>query len=174
MEPEPPMNQTMDDAMLPSVLESVRRRAADSGQFASVEAEGGALRCAARDSGAPAAYRVFAEGGRVWVALETPDRYLSQSIEQDLVHTGDKLEEVFDEELADVALRLGLRGALPPAKSPKFEHFRDERKRFTFRMPVALAGLGEAAAADRALLCLLACEQTFRPLGDMEAGDEAD
>ncbi|KAK0359691.1 hypothetical protein LTR94_030309, partial [Friedmanniomyces endolithicus] len=37
------------------------------------------------DSGAPAAYRVFAEGGRVWVALETPDRYLSQSIEQDLV-----------------------------------------------------------------------------------------
>lgn len=168
------MNQRMDDAMLPSVLDSVRRRAAESGRFASVEAEGGALVCAARDPAAPAWYRVFAAGGRVWVALETTDRYLSQSIEQDLVHTGDRLEELFDEELADVALRLGLRGAMPSARSPKFEHFRDERKRFTFRMPVAFEGLGDSEAADRALLFLLACEQTFRPLGEMEAGDDAE
>lgn len=168
------MNETMDDAMLRGALESVRRRAADSGRFASVEAERGGLRCAARGSGAPAQYRLFAESGRVWVALETTDRYLSQSIEQDLVHTGDRLEELFDEELADVALGAGLRGAMPSEKSPRFEHFRDEQKRFTFRMPVALAGLGEEAAADRALLCLLACEQTFRPLGDMEAGDDGE
>ncbi len=52
------------------------------------------LRMIATQAAAPAEYRLFRDGGKVWIGLFTADRYLSQSIEQDLVHTGDKLPDL--------------------------------------------------------------------------------
>lgn len=121
------------------------------------------LRCEARASAEPAEFRVFADKGKVWVALVTMARWLSQSIEADLVHTGDKMEDLIEEELIEHGLekmRLSV------------EHFRDEDKLFTFRSALPFdAHTGDAGEKAGKVLC--AYEAAFRPLGDMEA-DEAD
>jgi hypothetical protein len=141
-----------------------------SAVFADVQTRPDLVEAAARDAGAPAWYRVFPDAGRVWVALVTPDRYLSQSIEQDLVHTGDKLPDLLEEELLDLGYaRLGHPSALLPV-----EHFRDDQKLFTFRSPLPIdpARLDDPAALETARIALLAYEATFRRLGDMEAAKE--
>jgi hypothetical protein len=94
------------------------------------------------------------------VCLQTADRWLSQSIEQDLVHTGDKMDELVEEEMVD----LGYSGP-----RLRVEHFRSEDKLFTFRSPLP-AEL--SASADAAALALLGYEACFRRLGDMEGGDD--
>jgi len=124
------------------------------------------LECAALASASPAFFRVEREGDRVWVSLVTADRWLSQSIEADLVHTGDKVEELLEEELAD----LGYTG-------PKvvFEHFRSEDKLFTFRtsLTVPHGNFSDPAFIHNAGSLLLAYEACFRELGDMNAsGDD--
>lgn len=150
---------------LASFLDTIATRARAAGVFGSVRTEGGRVICAAAASAAPAEYRVELDGGQVWVSLVTPDRWLSQSIEADLVHTGDKLEELIEEELVDQGFE---DGPLP------CEHFRSAERLFTFRSPLPISAddLGAPAAADRAARALLAYEACFRRLGDMEAGDE--
>jgi hypothetical protein len=133
------------------------------------------LAAAAQASAAPAAYRLEWADGRVWVSLVTADRWLSQSIEQDLVHTGDKLQDLLEEELADLADSCP--AAAPSTVRPSFEHFRSEDLLFTFRSPLPGSlldgpGLGSDRAVDTAVLWLMAYEATFRPLGDMEGGDD--
>ncbi len=146
-------------------LEHVRSRAAAAGVFGDVAIEGRRVSCAAKGSAEPAEYRVALEDGRLWVSLVTPNRWLSQSIEADLVHTGDKLEDLIEEELVDQGYT---GGALP------FEHFRSRDMLFTFRspLPVELGELGDEAAVERAVQCLLAYEGCFRRLGDMEASED--
>ncbi len=146
------------------LLQSVSAAAQKADVFGSVALRHGMLVCEARDAAAPAEYRVFEDAGAVWVGLFTADRWLSQSIEQDLVHTGDKLEELMEEELAD-------QGEPKPASALKFEHFRDDDRVFTFRVRTGLAG-SEPGGADRATRWLLACEAMFARLGDMQGGDE--
>lgn len=141
------------------VLEQVGRQAEEAGVFGPVTREDGRLVCAAKASAEPAFYRISPEGGRLWVELVTEDRWLSGSIEGDLVHTGDKLEELLDEELADV----GYSGA-----TPTFEHFRSEEMLFTFRTPLP------SDDAETVLKFLLAYEQCFRPLGDMDESSAED
>lgn len=151
--------------LTPALLEAVAARARASGAFGSVRVEGAAVRCNALASAEPAEFRLFTDGGKVWVALLTADRWLSQSIEQDLVHTGDKIDELIEEELVDLGWKKewgGTRFA--------YEHFRDDRKMYIFRSPVPV-GSG-ADAAERAAIALLAYEQAFRPLGDMEADED--
>lgn len=150
--------------MIGDALALVRDRVVASGVFGEVSLTGGVLRCAAKESAAPAEYRVVEDAGRAWVALATADRWLSQSIEQDLVHTGDKLHDLMDEELAEQ----GHRG-----KCERVEHFRDESKTFVFRTPIPV-DRGASAADTAALITrfLLACEAMFRPLGDMAGGDD--
>lgn len=157
------MSAAASTAIAP-LLGPVRDAAARSGVFGPISVREGTLVCEALESGAPAEYRLFADGGSLWVGLFTTDRWLSQSIEQDLVHTGDKLEELMEEELAD-------QGEPKPASPPKFEHFRDDDKVFTFRTRLPIAS-SEAEAAPRAARWLLACEAMFRRLGDMQGGDE--
>ncbi len=124
------------------------------------------LRCDALASAEPAEFRVFAEGGKVWVALVTGARWLSQSIEADLVNTGDKIEELLEEELVD----LGWKKEWGPARL-SYEHFRDAQKMYTFRTAAPVrADAGNAAEIVGMLL--LGYERAFRPLGDMEADDE--
>lgn len=154
---------------LETFLGRVGERARDSGVFGEISLLSDRLVCQAKEPAAPAEYRVGLDGdpGVIWVSLVTADRWLSESIETDLLHTGDKLDELIDEELAE----LGYEGP-----SPGFQHYRSDDKLFTFRsaLPVGIdaAQRGEVAAIELAAVCLLAYEACFRNLGDMQAGDE--
>jgi hypothetical protein len=154
----------MSKAVGEGLLEAVARRVRESGKFSDVKAEGGRLTGGARDV-EEAEYRLeFDADGRLWAAIVTPDRWLSESIESDLLNTGDKIEELIQDEL----IELGVEG-----DSPAVEHFRSEDLLFTFRSPVPVEGLGADAARDLGAAYLLAYEACFRQLGDM-AGDEED
>ncbi len=152
------------DASFAAILAAVARRATAEGVFGSVRIDGMMLRCDALASAEPAEFRVFIDAGKTWVALTTADRWLSQSIEADLVHTGDKIEELLEEELID----LDWNKAWGPTRLA-YEHFRDDRKLYTFRSAVDASG---PDAANRIAIALLAYELAFRVLGDMEADDE--
>lgn len=148
-------------------LDAVAERARNAGVFGSVSidrnaAGGGMVCCAAKNSAEPAEYRIFSEDGKTWVAFVTPNRWLSESIESDLMHTGDAIEELIDEELAELDYKGPPLGAC--------QHFRDDQKLFTFRSVVP----GSPPSVETATTCLLAYEACFRRLGDVDAGDEAD
>lgn len=148
-------------------LNEVARRAKDAGVFGHIEISPDRVQCAALASSAPAWYRVEVQNAQLWVSLVTSDRYLSQSIELDLVHTGDKLEELLEEELVDLGHNAG---------TLRFEHFRSDDKLFTFRSPLPIqpAALSSRESAHFAATCLLAYEACFRRLGDMAANDTTD
>jgi hypothetical protein len=156
-----------DAPNLSHLLKNVAQRAADAGVFGTVATTPTRVECAARAAAAPAWFRLDALGNDLWVSLVTPDRYLSQSIELDLVHTGDKLEDLLEEELVD----LGFEDLGSGAGTLRFEHFRSDDKLFTFRskLPVDPAS---PKASEVAATCLLAYEACFRRLGDMAARDE--
>jgi hypothetical protein len=163
--------QQLDTAM----LESVRSRVADTGVFMSARVETRShahrLVCEATASAEPAFYSVFEDAGRVWVALQTPARYLSQSIEADLMFTGDKLPDLLHEELMEV----GWAEVLANAPELPVEHFRtsDAEKLYTFRSPLpAESARSRDTLSDAIVAVLLAYEATFRELGDMTEDDE--
>jgi hypothetical protein len=146
-------------------LDAVRQRAHSAGVFAAATVEDNRLACAAKETAEPAEYRIALEDGGLWVSLVTANRWLSQSIEADLVNTGDKLEDLLEEELVEQDFT---GGTLP------FEHFRSRDMLYTFRspLPVTVDELSSATSVERATQCLLAYEACFRRLGDMEAGDD--
>ena len=153
--PHPPADELLND---------IAAAARASGRFKSVRFIDRLLRCDALDVETEAWYQAGpVEGGRVWVGIYTPDRWLSESIEADVLHQGDKFEELLEEELVDQ----GYEGKL------EVQHFRDDAKVFVFRSPVAFDGVGADAAAERLTRVLLAYEACFRELGDMpgEADD---
>lgn len=143
-------------------VNAVKARAERAGVFASVTVNEGNLDCAARDSAAEASYHIVREGDQWFISLVTPDRWLSESIEADLMHHGDPMEELIEEELIEL-------GHTP--KPFKVQHFRSDDLLYTFRNLLPLAGLDDQAAADLAAIWLLAYEAAFRRLGDMEAGE---
>jgi hypothetical protein len=146
-----------------------------SGHFGEVELVGDVLSCAAKGTEAEAFYRLSGpaapgEAG-LWVSLVTPDRYLSQSIEQDLVHRGDKIGELLNEELVDQGL-IDRRDT----PVPQVEHFRDARKLYTFRTPIGhvleLGRGGPELAAQTAFRWLAAYAAAFGELGGLAGGDD--
>jgi hypothetical protein len=147
-----------------ALLQYAAEKARAAGVFGEVTVKGGMLEAAALASAEPAFFRLTFEGDKLWVSLVTANRWLSQSIEADLVHTGDKLEDLLHEEMVD----LGYTGV-----PVRFEHFRSEDKLFTFRsvVPVNVAG-PRAADGETAVQFLLGYEACFRNLGDMEADGE--
>ena len=154
---------------LARLLEAVGKRAHNALAFASVKAMPDRLTCACKASPEPAEFRVDVQDGQVAVSLVTPHRYLSQSIEQDLVHQGDKIDDLLKDELVDQDYR---------GPALRVEHFRSPPpdKLFTFR---SLLGIDPAAAdtpdaIDRATKALLAYEACFSPLGDLSAGADDD
>ncbi len=149
---------------LATLLERVRASAVDAGVFGGVKLKDGELVCEAAASAEPAHYRLGLDGNALWVSLTMADRWLSESIESDLMHTGDSMEELLEEELVEQGYE---KGPLP------VEHFRSDDRLFTFRskLPMTLEQAGSPAAADVALQCLLAYEACFRNLGDMSAGE---
>lgn len=156
------------------LLDAVAHAAREAGVFASIEVQPHAVVCHATASAAPAQYRLTHEqsgdANRLYVEVTTADRWLSHSIEADLLNTGDKLEELIDEELVEL-------GAAPihsHAKS-KVEHFRNDSKLFVFRslLPIQPEKAADAQAQKLACIALLAYEACFSELGDMHTdGDE--
>lgn len=144
-------------------LAQVAAAASASGLFGRVEVHARRVQCEALASAEPAFYRVDLVGDECFVSLVTPARYLSQSIEADLVHTGDKLDDL----LADELVEAGYAGA-----PLRVEHFRDPEKMYTFRAKVPAGPSGPEASAVTAVL--RAFESCFRPLGDMQAAAEED
>jgi hypothetical protein len=145
-------------------LSDLERRAVASGVFGSIERRGEELRCQAKDAAAEAWYVVAAAANGWTVRLVTADRWLSESIETDLMHYGDPIEELIEEELAELGHDLK---AVP---MPPVKHFRDEAKLYTFES--TLSGLPAERMADAVAVLLHAYEAAFRQLGDMEGGDE--
>lgn len=150
-----------------TLLEALRQRAEAAGVFASCQIINNRLDCLADGSAEEAYYRVRWDDGKVWVALEMADRWQSESIEADLVHTGDKLDELLEEEMVD----LGYEGP-----RPTFEHFRSDDMLFTFRSPlnVPAESLDSDESARAAAHLLLGYEACFRQLGDMDADNAED
>ena len=146
-----------------ALYEEVSDRARDAKVFAKVRRTDGALVCRAKLESTEASYRatVSDDHDLVWVGLFTTDRWLSESIEQDLLHSGDSAEELLEEELYEQ----GFEARLP------VEHFRDPQKQFVFRSPVFLPKgekLDGEGMVDRVGRVLLAYEAMFRRLGDMD------
>jgi hypothetical protein len=150
-----------------AMLDALATRARAAGAFGPVAVDRGAARLVAPapSSPEPAEFRVDVQAGQLFVSLVTPARYLSQSIEQDLVHQGDKIEDLLADELVDVE---------SPVTRLPVEHFRDPQKLFTFRspLPIDLARAAEPESIELAAKALLAYSACFSPLGDLSAGDE--
>ncbi len=141
------------------ILPSIRDHARSSGRFADAVIDGAALRCKAKDAGADAWYVVDREGDGWAVALMTPDRWLSESIEGDMLEGRDTAEELVDDELVEVGF---------PGKCQQVKHYRDDAKMYVFRSRIPLEGVAEPVSA--AALYLLAFEAAFANLGDMQGG----
>ncbi|MBX3365495.1 MAG: hypothetical protein KF866_12125 [Phycisphaeraceae bacterium] len=150
---------------LTTLLERVRSLAVDAGVFGRVTIQANELLCEAAASAEPAHYRLGMDGDRLWVSLTMADRWLSESIESDLMHTGDSMEELLEEELVELGFD---HGPLP------IEHFRSDARLFTFRspLPIEIEHVAAPNAAETAATCLLAYEACFRNLGDMSAGND--
>tara|TARA_E500000318_G_scaffold8683_1_gene7909 strand:- start:28533 stop:29003 length:471 start_codon:yes stop_codon:yes gene_type:complete len=144
------------------LYEHVRAGAEKADVFADVTLSSDGVRCEADGSAEPAYYRVYIEEGDVWISLETDDRWLSGSIEGDLVGTGDKLDELLEEEIID----LGHVDAVV-----EFEHFRSPQKVYVFRSKLSTP-LSSPDAPEHALIWLKGYETVFRELGDMQEDDE--
>lgn len=149
----------MPETSINKLLAEVAQAARKAGVFDEVTiAESGELICAAKEVDAEYVVSCEPPDGQLWVVLRTPDRWLSESIEADLMHTGDKLEELIEDELLELGESFPVR----------FEHYRDDEKRYVFRTPSPT----EEDASQLAAL-LLAYEAAFGQLGDM-GGDEAE
>lgn len=143
-------------------LKWVEQRAVAAEAFGKVTLKGDRLECATRSPGVQAVYFVEFEtdGGGAWVGLFTPDRWVSESIEAELMHTGDKLEELIEDELVELGWE----------HRPAVEHFRDDQKRYTFRTSVPLTP--DRDACDRLVKMLLAYELAMGQLGDLREEKE--
>lgn len=151
----------------PAFLDAVADRVRQKEVFADVRTTSEGLRCDALGIESEAWYLAqpdARQSDRVWIGLYTPDRWLSQSIEADLMHLGDDIRSLLEEELVDVGY-----------DGPKLdvEHFRDDAKRYVFRSPVPLdEPPTTSASVQRLAAVLLAYEACFRQLGDMQGGGD--
>lgn len=149
-------------AILGSVAESARAMGVFGEVTVVSTGSGGRVTACARASAAPAEYRVEIENGEACVGVFTADRWLSHSVEADLLNTGDDLEELLEEELVEV----GYAG-----KAPSIDHYRNDEKMFAFRSKTGIR-LSEADAEEKIRLVLRAYEACFRHLGDMHQDGE--
>ena len=150
-----------------ALYEEVGDQARTDDLFEKVRRSDDALLCRGKfvDSEAHYFVQVAEEHDRVFVGLATPDRWLSESIEADLMHQGEDVEELLEEELVDQGFDEPL----------KVEHYRDDAKRYTFRSAVSLPAevkLDSEEMCERVVRVLRSYEACFRELGDMAGGEE--
>ncbi len=146
------------------LLVSLRQAADSTGLFGGSDLLADRLRLKARDAAAEAHYEVALAGDDLIVRLLTADRWLSESIESQLVEHGDSLEELLEDELVEIGHEPARDGAIP-----KVKHFRDTARNYTFECPIPIGPDGPLESARRFLLGWEAC---FRGLGDMAGGEE--
>ena len=141
-------------------LDSLRDRATEHDIFDSVAVvnDGTRLDCLARGPESDAFYRVDRTDDGWSISLVTDDRWLSESIEAELVHSGDSIEELLEEELIDLGLT--------PTEIP-MKHYRSEDMLYTF-----ITRLPSDTELDVVLTWLLGYEKTFAALGDMTPDEE--
>jgi len=148
------------------ILRQTGLHASSSGQFGEMSCSDTRLSLRAR--GCDAEYRLDHAGGEWIVSFVTPDRWLSESIETDLLHTGDPIEELIEEELAE----LGERGAKVAVK-----HFRSDDRLYTFSAPLSRPKQAPAGADEEtvrhASTYLRAFEAAFSALGDVAGSRRA-
>jgi len=148
----------MTDSAVETLLADALTRAVNADVFGECKHVGSTLSCAALESAEEAFYRLRHDATGWHVELVTADRWLSESIEADLMHLGDPIEELIEEELIELG---------EPATRPEVKHYRSDDMLYTFRTP-----LGDDLDAERAVRWLMAYEAAFRELGDMQ--DEED
>jgi len=145
-----------------ALYKAVKDGASTAQVFAEITIDERGLSCQAKNSAEEAFYRVSIVDDAVWISLETKDRWLSGSIEGDLVNTGDKLDELIEEEVID----LGHHDA-----KVSFDHFRSPELMYVFRSRLSTA-IDDPKAAQHALIWLLGYEIVLRELGDMDDTQE--
>jgi hypothetical protein len=149
-----------------SLYEEVGDIAREAKTFAKVRRTDDSLVCKPLLADHEAVYRVWVndDHNTVWVGLYTPDRWLSESIEADLVHADDTIEEILEEELID----RGYEAKLP------VEHYRNTEKEFVFRSPIPLPKgekMDGEAMVSRVSRTLLAYQAVFAQLGDLKPAE---
>ena len=153
-----------DTATLPSVFDAAVAPLTEAGVFASVSRTDAGIRCDAMHLEEECYYAAHVDNaGDLWVGWYSPDRWVSGSIEGDLVHTGDKIDELLEEELVDQGLSLSI----------PLEHYRNDEKLFVFHGKMTLPAEVDQAT-DTLVKVLLAFEACFVELGDMAPGEEDD
>ncbi len=130
--------------------------------FGEIGIDGRGLYCKAPNAAEEAFYRVSIVDDAVWISLETADRWLSGSIEGDLVNTGDKLDELIEEEVIDLGHHDAKVG---------FDHLRSDEMLYIFRSKLSTP-MGDPDCAKNAAIWLMGYELVFRELGDMDESQE--
>jgi len=152
-----------DTATLSAIFDATIQPLTESKQFASIKRTDNGVRCDALHVQEECYFAAHADDdGTVWVGWYTPDRWLSESIEADLVHTGDKIDELLEDELVDQGLSIKM----------KLEHFRDQDKIFVFRGKLDLPDDSAEAASETVSKALLAFQACFIELGDMDPDED--
>lgn len=146
-------------------LQNIADRLRESNAFASVDCDGTCIRCRARDVESDAYYVFAPSGDRHIVRFETPDRWLSESVEAELYHSSDSLEELLEESLDE------LEWPVDRVPVTTFRHFRSDDLLYTFENDVPV---GEGAPDDAATIWMLAYEATFHELGDVAGESDED
>ncbi|MEM6258511.1 MAG: hypothetical protein AAF711_15560, partial [Planctomycetota bacterium] len=151
-----------DTATLSTVFDAAIQPLTDAGVFAGVSRTDAGIRCDAMHLDEECYYAAKLDSdGTLWVGWYSPDRWVSGSIEGDLVHTGDKIDELLEEELVDQ----GLAVAIP------LEHYRNDEKLFVFQGKLSLPeDVGDAA--ETLVKVLLAFQACFVELGDMAPAED--
>ncbi len=145
------------------IIESVASKAKDANVFGAITTNGTTIELQAWGAAEPACYRVYLDGPTPIIELATKDRWLSESIEAELVESGDKLDELIEDELIDL-------GYDEDSGAVAFEHYRSDDMEFVFRTKVV--PMSGQDPTDACVQWLLAYEQCFRQLGDMDESEE--
>lgn len=144
-------------------IDALVDRMTASGKFASVDSQDDGIRCQARDVEGDAFYILTRSDAGLTVRFETPDRWLSESVEADLYHSSDSLEELLEESLDE------LEWPIDEIPVTTLRHFRSDDLLYTFENDVPAGGDPTEVGGT----WLLAYEATFRELGDV-AGETKD
>ncbi len=157
----------MSDTALAEMYQYIEKQAAEEDAFAKIRIEGDRLLLEIKDCESEAYYFVDANSDpeKIWVGISTPDRWLSESIEADLMHRGDDIEELLEDELHDQGWETSL----------DVQHYRDDEKQYIFRSAVRIQAGENYKSNDlmqRIRKALLAYEACFRELGDVCEADD--
>ena len=127
-----------------------------------MECVDGEIRCRANEVDA---HYVLAEGDRgLVVRFETPDRWLSESVEADLYNSSDSLDELLEESLDE------LEWPVDDVSITPFRHYRSDDLKYVFEHAIPAHGDPE----DTAGTWILGYEATFHELGDVAGEQDED